>query len=60
MKNIFNVIDNRHSKNETTKSFDTNNLMANVIVSETDTHVIIENFPAAFGDTQNKNNRVYD
>ena len=37
-----------------------NNLSENVKIKDTKTHLIFENVPIAFGDTENKNKRVYD
>jgi hypothetical protein len=58
-KSIFNVVNDK-TCDESSKNFTTNTLLDNVDITETDTHVIIKNFPSAFGDMQNKNNRVYD
>lgn len=58
-KSIFNLV-NTKTCDESSKNFTTNTLLDNVDITETDTHVIIKNFPSAFGDMQNKNNRVYD
>lgn len=58
--NILSLLSNRHSKNESSVNFDFTKMMKNVDYKETDTHLYIYNFPSAFGNTQNKNNRVYD
>ncbi len=58
-KSIFNLV-NTKTCDESIKNFTTSTLLNNVDITETDTHVIIKNFPSAFGDMQNKNNRVYD
>jgi len=57
--NLFDVLSGKGFV-ESAKNFDMNSLMNNVRMRETKTHLYIENFPGAFGDTQNKNNRVYD
>ncbi len=57
---ILELLDGKNSKQESSTNFDFAVLMNNVTFEETDTHLHVNNFPSAFGDTQNKNNRVYD
>lgn len=59
-QNILSLLNSKFSKNESSNNFDFSSLMKKVTFKETDTHLHIYNFPSAFGDTQNKNNRVYD
>jgi hypothetical protein len=58
--NILSLLNNKFSKSESSTNFDFASLMKKVSFKDTDTHLYIYNFPSAFGDTQNKNNRVYD
>lgn len=57
--NLFNIVSNKGFV-ESAKNFKMDTLMGDVKIQETETHLYISNFPGAFGDTQNKNNRVYD
>lgn len=57
---ILDVLNGKDSKLESSTNFDFEVLMNKVQFEDTDTHLIVRNFPSAFGDTQNKNNRVYD
>jgi hypothetical protein len=58
--NIISLFNKKFDKSESSASFNFQALMNNVKFDETDTHLYVYNFPSAFGDTQNKNNRVYD
>lgn len=58
--NILSLLKLKDVKSESGKSFNFDVLMNKVTQKETDTHLIVRNFPSAFGDTQNKNNRIYD
>ncbi len=58
--NIFHLLNHKGSNVESSNQFEFADLMANVTYKETDTHLYVYNFPSAFGDVQNKNNRVYD
>jgi hypothetical protein len=59
MEHFFNIV-KYPNKSESIKDFDNNALLKNVKMYETQTHFYIDNFPGAFGNMQNKNNRVYD
>lgn len=45
---------------ESSTNFDFKELRKTVKFKETSTHLYIYNFPSAFGNTQNKNNRIYE
>ena len=57
--NVFNILREKGLR-ESVTNFEFDDLMKSVKMYETSSHLYIENFPGAFGDTQNKNNRVYD
>lgn len=59
MKKLFDILKGKGNV-ESAKNFNMASLMKDVQIQETGSHLHINNFPGAFGDTQNKNNRVYD
>ena len=60
-ENLFDILSkSNQSLKESAKNYNMQNLMNDVRIQETKTHLYITNFPGAFGDTQNKNNRIYD
>lgn len=58
-KDFFSIMKHKNLK-ESVLNFDNNALIKNIKKQEDNTHFHIENFPGAFGNMQNKNNRVYD